>query len=93
MTGHRCACDCYRAQARARSLDRAVGLWGLATLVGSCTLYAYVIPESWLGPWVWLPVLITWALVGFAPVWGYRWLVRWHAARSVAGGGARAHVL
>lgn len=65
----------------------------LAAFIGSCVLYAYVIPESWAGSWLWLPVFATWVLAAWAPVWGYRRLVRWHATRSVAGGGQGAHVL
>ena len=88
MTGHRCSCDCAaareRAQIRFRAqilLYRLAGLWAFVSFVCSNVLYTYVIPASWVGSWVWLPVLATWGVVTVGPAWVFR---RWARQRSTA---------
>jgi len=87
MNGHQCACDCARARqeawARARLhtwMESLFTSWVVVALVGSCALYAYVVPESWKGPWVWAPILITWLAVTVGPFLVYR---RWTTRRAL----------
>ena len=98
MNGHQCACDCARARreawarARLRSwVESLLMLWTLVALVGSCVLYAYAIPESWNGPWVWAPILITWSAVTAGPFLVYRRRTARRALRASLPNGRHGH--
>lgn len=82
-SGHRCVCDCAAARDLARArfrvqvlLYRLAGLWVFVSFVGSCVLYALVLPPSWVGAWVWLPILATWVATAAGPVAVFRRLRR-----------------